>query len=147
MNNFTNGIVAGFVATTILSFLMVMKGVMGIMPALDAIKMLTVMSHDMAGIPESPVVGWGMHFMIGAVLWGGLFAVLNGFIPAEQQRNKGIVFSVIAWLLIMIMVMPMAGAGLFGLKIGMMAPVATLMLHLIFGAVLGSAYGKLGSAQ
>jgi len=147
MNNIINCIVAGFVATTILSFLMVMKGVMELMPDLDAVKMLTVMSHDMAGLPESPVVGWGMHFMIGAVLWGGLFAVLNGLIPAEQQRNKGILFSVIAWLLMMTVVMPMAGAGLLGLKIGMMTPVATLMLHLIFGAVLGSAYDKLDSAH
>ena len=33
--------------------------------------------------------------------------------------------------------MPMAGAGLFGLQLGMMAPVATLMLHIMWGVVLG----------
>ncbi len=36
----------------------------------------------------------------------------------------------------------MAGAGAFGLKMGMMAPVATLMLHWIYGAVLGAIYGS-----
>jgi hypothetical protein len=37
----------------------------------------------------------------------------------------------------------MAGAGLFGVKLGMIAPVMTLILHLIWGAVLGYTYGKL----
>ncbi|MBI5011273.1 MAG: hypothetical protein HZC06_00110 [Methylocystis sp.] len=35
----------------------------------------------------------------------------------------------------------MAGAGLFGINFGAMAPFMTLMLHIIFGAVLGGAYG------
>lgn len=43
--------------------------------------------------------------------------------------------------LLMIIVMPMAGAGLFGLQLGLMAPIATLMLHWIYGAVLGGVYG------
>jgi hypothetical protein len=36
------------------------------------------------------------------------------------------------------MVMPMAGAWLFGMAMGLMAPVMTLVLHVIFGAVLGA---------
>lgn len=43
----------------------------------------------------------------------------------------------------MIMLMPMAGAGLFGMKMGLMAPMMTLVLHLIFGTVLGWCYGRL----
>jgi len=38
----------------------------------------------------------------------------------------------------------MAGAGMFGLGLGMMAPVATLVLHLVFGQLLGRVYGLLG---
>ncbi len=44
----------------------------------------------------------------------------------------------------MLIPMPMAGAGLFGLKLGPMAPVMTLVLHLVWGAVLGAAYARLG---
>ena len=39
--------------------------------------------------------------------------------------------------------MPMAGAGLFGLGLGVMAPIATLMLHWAYGAVMGATYGAL----
>jgi len=42
----------------------------------------------------------------------------------------------------MVMVMPMAGAGLFGMKLGLMAPMMTLALHLIFGAVMGLVFGN-----
>jgi hypothetical protein len=39
--------------------------------------------------------------------------------------------------------MPMAGQGLFGLEIGIMAPIMTAVLHAIYGAVLGGVYGAL----
>jgi hypothetical protein len=37
---------------------------------------------------------------------------------------------------------PLAGHGLFALSLGPQATVATLVLHLIYGAVLGVAYAK-----
>ncbi|HEY6923096.1 MAG TPA: DUF6789 family protein [Steroidobacteraceae bacterium] len=41
----------------------------------------------------------------------------------------------------------MAGAGLFDLKMGLMAPVAALILHWIYGAVLGGLYSTWSSRQ
>ncbi len=35
-----------------------------------------------------------------------------------------------------------AGAGFFGMKMGIMAPMMTLVLHIIFGAVMGLVCGK-----
>ena len=46
--------------------------------------------------------------------------------------------------MMMIVMMPIAGAGLFGQRLGMMTPVVTLVLHLVFGVVLGGVYGLLG---
>ena len=51
--------------------------------------------------------------------------------------------TVCTWLVMMLVLMPMAGAGLFGLRLGTMAPLMTLVLHLIFGIVLGWTYGQL----
>ena len=136
MTRVSKGIFAGFIATIILSLLMMLKAMMGMMPELNVIQMLTQMS----GAP-SPSVGWAMHFMIGSVIWGGLFALLYDRIPGGSALMKGIVFGIAAWLLMMVMVMPMAGAGLFGMNFGMAAPVMTLMLHIIFGMVLGLVYG------
>lgn len=134
--NVLKGVVAGFVATIVLSALMVMKSMMGLMPQLDVITMLTKMLGG-----SSHVVGWIAHFMIGSVVWGGLFAWFNPQLPGQVHWLKGIIFAVGAWLLMMIAVMPMTGAGLLGVHLGMMAPVMTLVLHIIFGAVLGGVYG------
>lgn len=134
MTNLKSGIVAGFAATVVLSVLMVAKGMMGVMPELDVAAMLATM------MGTSIVVGWIAHFMIGTLAWGGGFAILYSAIPGNTAVIKGIVFGIAAWLGMMIVIMPMAGAGLFGMSFGIMAPVMTLVLHLIFGAVLGKVY-------
>jgi hypothetical protein len=135
------GIVAGFVATVVLSAMMVMKQSMGLMPELNPIAMIS----SMAGL-TSPIVGWIGHFVIGTVFWGAGFAILGPYLPGPYWL-RGIVFAIGAWLLMMILVMPMAGAGLFGVALGMMTPVATLLLHIVFGLVLGGVYGLLGGGQ
>ena len=137
------GIFAGFIATVALSALMVLKAKIGMLPQMNAIKMLATMAHGFMGTPLTPVVGWLLHFIIGSVLWGILFAILFDRIPSQTPAIKGLIFATAAWLLMMIMVMPMAGAGFFGIHLGMGAPIATLVLHWVFGAVLGSVYGKL----
>jgi Family of unknown function (DUF6789) len=134
---------AAFVATAVLSLLMFAKGMMGLMPELNVIKMLGGMAHEMMGV-GGPAVGWALHFIIGVLIFGTLFEKLNDKLPGGSQTMKGIAFGVAAWLVMMVAVMPMVGAGMFGkgLGIGMVAPVMTLMLHLIYGAVLGIFYAK-----
>lgn len=141
MNTFTAGMIASFVATVVLSILMMMKTAMGVMPELNIIHMLAGM------VGASAVVGWVAHFVIGTVAWGGGFALLNDKLPGDSQVTKGIAFGVVAWLAMMIVVMPMASAGFFGLSLGIMVPVMTLVLHIIFGAVLGWVYAKLAPAS
>jgi hypothetical protein len=134
MKTITAGLVAGFVATVVLSAMMVAKTMMGVLPELDVAKMLGMM------MGASETIGWLGHFMIGTIAWGGGFALLFNVIPGGSALLKGIVFGIAAWLGMMVMVMPMAGAGLFGMNLGIMAPMMTLVLHIVFGAVLGAVY-------
>ena len=137
MPSVIKGMLAGFAGTVLLSALMVMKSMMGVMPELDIIKMLSTMMSAPAG------AAWIAHFGLGTVVWGGLFSAFNGQIPGSNQITKGIVFGLGAWVMMMLVVMPMAGQGLFGLNLGVMAPVMTAMLHVIFGAVMGWVYAQL----
>ena len=140
MTNTSKGIVAGFAATVVLSMIMVAKGMMGLMPELNVIAMLASMMN------VAPLVGWVIHFMIGVIGWGVGFAIVFKVLPGSSNLTKGINFGVAAWYLMMLVVMPMTGVGLFGLKMGMMAPVMTLTLHAIYGAVLGLVFGRLRNA-
>jgi hypothetical protein len=143
-NRYARAVVAGFVATAVLSVLMLVKGAMGMLPQMNVIHMLAAMAHAHMSLPASPVVGWMAHFFIGTVLWGIGFALLQPVLPGSSAVRKALSFSVLAWLLMMLIPLPMAGAGLFGLKLGPMAPVMTLALHLVWGAVLGAVYDRLG---
>lgn len=133
------GLLAGIAATLVLSLLMLMKTAMGLMPQLDLIGMIS----RMMGAAGTPVVGWAVHFAIGVLGYGILLALLDPRLPGSTHTVRGIVLGVVGWLLMMVMLMPMAGAGLFGLSLDIMAPVMTLVLHIIFGAVLGWTYGRL----
>jgi hypothetical protein len=136
MNLITRGMIAGFFATLVLSTLMVMKAMMGMMPQLNIITMLSAMFGS-----NSPALGWLLHFMIGTVMWGALFALVQERLPGTTLTLRGISFGIAVWLVMMIAVMPMAGAGFFGLHFGIAAPLMTLMLHMVFGATLGASFG------
>ena len=138
--NIKAGMMSGFVATIALSIIMVVKTKMGVMPELNAIKMLA----GMMGAPLS--MGWVAHFMIGTLVWGILFSLLVNKLPGNVLISA-IVFAIGTWLIMMVGPMPMAGEGLFGLNLGMMAPVATLMLHIIWGVVLGLVYKRLATQK
>ena len=137
MKNFLKAMVAGLVATIVLSLLMVMKGAMGIMPQLDLPRMIA----GMMGMPDAPMLGWAVHFFIGVVVYGAALALLDEHLPGDSKMGHGVLLATVGWLMMMVVLMPMAGAGLFGLNLGISAPIMTLMLHLIFGAVLGAYYG------
>ena len=141
MNNLTQGLIAGLIATVVMSAMLLAKNMMGIMPELDIITMLTGM------MKMGDAVSWVAHVVYGTVILGGLYAYLEPSIPGGSHWVKGSVFGVGVWLVMMIVILPMAGAGLFGLSIGFMAPVMTLVVHVIFGAVLGGTFGELVSRK
>ncbi len=146
MQDIRNGMLASLAATIVLSAIMVMKQMAGVMPEMNPIADLAGIAHGLLGVPIVPLVGWVLHFGIGAVVWGTLFAALHPTIPGSNLV-KGLIFSVGAWLLMMCVFLPMAGQGLFGMNAGMIIPVMALMLHLVYGAVLGVTFGKLSTRQ
>ncbi len=137
--HFLKGLVAALAATLVLSALMVMKAMMGLMPQLDLPKMLA----GMVGQPDNLMLGWIVHFMIGTIGYGIAITLVGAKEPGQSNVGRGLLLVTGGWLVMMVAMMPMAGAGLFGMNMGIMAPVMTLVLHLIFGAVLGGVYGAM----
>ena len=81
MKNFPKAMVAGLVATIVLSLLFVMKDAMGIMPQLDLPKMIA----GMMGMPDAPMAGWAVHFFIGVVVYGAALALLDEHLPGDSK--------------------------------------------------------------
>jgi hypothetical protein len=137
MSNALRGMIAGFVATLALGALLLLKGSLDLWPQLNIIRLLMGLGSI------SAAAAWMDHFIVGTVVWGLVFSLFDGVGAKLGHWQKGIIFGVFAWLMMMVLFLPAAGAGLFGNKIGIVAPVVMLGMHLIYGAVLGVTYGLL----
>ncbi len=143
MDNTVKGIGAGFIATVVMSVLMLIKSAMKLMPELDPIATNSGLASRYLGMADTPSTGWGLHFIVGTIIFGIIFGAWNHLVPGKTELGKGLWFGIIVWLLSMIVVSPIAGAGFFGANLGIEAPIATFVLHLIYGAVLGYSYAKM----
>jgi Protein of unknown function (DUF2938). len=137
------GIAAGAIATAVLSALMLAHSSSGLLPALDPLELLM----SAFGIGDQRPLGWIVHFVIGALLWGALFAWVEPRLPGDAHARRGTLFGVLVWLVMMLVIMPLAGAGVFALRIGVPASLVTLLLHVVYGFVLGWTYGKLAPTR
>ena len=72
MGNALKGMIAGFVATLILSGLMLLNSTMGLMPQINIVGMLANLGT------LSTTAAWMDHFIVGVLIWGLLFAVYDG---------------------------------------------------------------------
>ncbi|MDL2399604.1 DUF6789 family protein [Rhizobium mayense] len=135
------GLIAGFTATVVLSILMIAQSSAGLLPQLNPIEDIAHVAGQPAGTILSLLFGWIGHFVLGTIVWGIIYAAIQASLPGTPVV-RGLIFGALAWLAMMIIFMPLAGHGLFALSLGGQAAVATLVLHLVYGAVLGVAYAR-----
>lgn len=133
MTNILIGMLAGLAATMLLSMMMLMKKAMGVMPQLDMIGMISDVTRT------SRALSWVLHFFVGIFFYGVLMSLLAGMLPFASWIT-GLVVGLIGWILASLTFMPAAGKGVFGLKIGPSALVMSMIIHLMFGAILGLLY-------
>ncbi|ANY85007.1 hypothetical protein BB934_43095 (plasmid) [Microvirga ossetica] len=130
MINIGKGIIAGLVAAAVVSATVFLGSLIGVLPAPDPVRVAS-------GIMLSPPgLGWVVHFAVGTFLWGPVFAVVSPVLPSPFWF-KGVTFGMLAWLLMLFVTW---AADPIALPQPSLEPV---LLHLLFGAVLGSLYGTL----
>lgn len=121
-----------------------------------SIPMIVGMASGVAPMPE-PIPKALMTLVCGAALpspllmalsagshlaYGGTFgAVLVRLIP-DAGLWEGLGTGLVLWLGMQLAVLPLLGWGLFGTAITPKIAVATLILHLIYGATLGWGLGR-----
>ncbi|MDN3523615.1 DUF6789 family protein [Halomonas ramblicola] len=137
------GMLAGFVATLVISMILILRLSAGIMPWYNPIEIMNLAAQDLLGTPDARLLGWAIHFVVGTLVWGLLFALLVDHLPGSSDMRRGLLFGLVAWLVVMVTVFPMAGSGMFGMGFGLVAPLSTLLAHVVFGLVIGAMYGRL----
>jgi hypothetical protein len=119
------GVAATIVMTAIMMFVAPLMGV-----HMD-------IAASLAGMMRMPwAVGLVMHMMLGVVAFPVAFAVFAEQVPVSPAL-RGLIFGTLLWLMMEAAVMPMLGAGFFGVNgPGMMGAAAGLMAHLVYGLIL-----------
>jgi hypothetical protein len=102
---------------------------------------------DIAAMLGQILGGWTpgimMHVVNGVVIFPLLYAYLLFSRLPGTPTVKGITWGVVLWAMAQLLVLPMMGAGIFGLNTGgMMSVVASLAGHVIYGALLGGIAGQ-----
>lgn len=119
------GIVAGFVATFALSVL------------LDPIELFAP-----SILPATPPVGWVLHFFVGTVVWGIGFAMLHDYMHGPDWQ-RGLLFALGAWIVVITGAAVLILAGVIAMELTPVMIVATLVVHVLYGVVLGLVYAWL----
>jgi hypothetical protein len=134
MGDVTEGITAGLIATIVITVLLFAQQAAGIAPDFNLISLI-----KSAATGDDTIFAWIFHFVIGVVVWGGLFAVFSPHLPGPHWV-RGLIFGTLTWLAMMLAFLPAAGMPIFALGSGAVIPMGALALNLIFGLVLGEAY-------
>lgn len=140
----------GALATLVMTLIMLTGMGTGVAPMPEPIpkalaELFLGMTIGSVAKPVVMVTGMIAHFAYGAAA-GALFAVL--FLEKSSWRT-GLLWGGILWIIMQIAVLPVIGWGFFGTAITGFPPriaVGTLVLHLVYGGILGWGVGRVETA-
>ncbi len=130
MINIAKGVISGVVASALVAGGIYLASLLGLVQWLDPMRAA-------AGVALHPAsLSWVTYFILGALLWGTVFALLSPVLPGPFWC-KGAAFGVVIWLL----TVAIAQAA----RASMAAPLAPgpIIVHLLLGVLLGLTYGTL----
>ncbi len=132
------GAVWGVGATVVMAAVMIAGVATGVSPMPRPIPVALV-ARTLGMLPMPALLGLGLlaHLSYGA----GAGAVFAG-LTRRASVLTGLVYGVALWLLMDLVWLPYLGWGLFGTSITPAIAVATLGLHLVYGATLGGLLGR-----
>ncbi len=124
----------GVAATLAMSLVMIIGTITGISPMPAPIPAALVTHVLGSGLPKPVVV---LLAAVSHLAYGGIWGAVLASIARPITVGKGLLLGVILWLIMQVVVLPFLGWGAFGMGITPRIAMATLILHLIYGAVLG----------
>jgi hypothetical protein len=84
-------------------------------------------------------------YILGGVLWALLYTVVEPRLGGSPVK-RGVLFAMLPCLVSLVVVMPALGAGFLGLALGAgpLPAIGNVLLHVVYGAILGIVYGPFG---
>lgn len=147
------GVLSGFTATGAMTVVVVFAyGVAGLLGSPNS--QAPTLLRWMWGLANNTVtqrtgtafpIAVGLHFVSG-IGWALVYAAVAEPRLRGPGWRRGLRFSLVPWMLSLGVFLPAVGGGLLGLRLraGPLPILGNLILHLIYGGVLGQVYGPMG---
>lgn len=128
------GALYGFLGTLVMSLIMLLGMGIGMSPIPEPIP-LAIAKGILGSVAKPLLMIFAIitHFGYGA-FWGG---VLYQLVKGKGTLWHGLGWGFLLWIVMEIVVLPLLGWGAFGLFITPKIAIATLVLHLVYGGILG----------
>ncbi|WP_255681468.1 DUF6789 family protein [Natrinema sp. SYSU A 869] len=124
----------GVVATIAMSILMFLAVVSGKSPMSQPIPKAVVAQLFGSDLPKPMLMALAIGLHLG---YGGVFGAVLARIARPVTIRNGLALGIGLWALMQVTFLPFLGWGLFGTAITPEIAVATFVLHLVYGGVLG----------
>lgn len=135
VSQIVGGLVGGIVGSIVLLMLMKMMG--NIMPSPPKLLAKKMLGDENKG---------SMLLMMVMAVWGILYGVIAiGSLGYGITILDGVIFGLAPWLVMGLIMFPMNDYGFFGMSENKMLPMGTLVMHLIYGAVLAVVYSPVAA--
>lgn len=86
-------------------------------------------------------------FLLGGLVWSVLYGLVFEHRLSGPAWRRGLVFALVPWLFSLIVFLPLIGGGLLGMGLGAgpLPMLGNLILHGVYGAVLGAVFATAAS--
>ena len=141
------GIIAGFAATIVMSLLLVISylvtGFIGDENGGTLSRWFYNLSHNelTSGVYDIPIAAFSVNLLAG-LGWAMIYAGLVEPRLKGPGWLRGMLFALVPWILSLVVFFPAVGGGFLGMDLdaGPLPAIGNLVLHLIYGAILGTVY-------
>jgi hypothetical protein len=148
-NHFVLALLAGFVASVamVMAFAaaFVAAVVLGGLPVpLLATWFRGLTSNALIDVAQPNLYAATAIFFVGGVIWALLYGLVFEPRLSGPAWKRGVKFAMVPWLFSLIVFLPVIGGGFLGLGLGAgpLPVVGNLILHVVYGAVLGTVWGS-----
>lgn len=143
------GLLSGFVATGMMTLILLLAYGMAFLVGSDD-PQAPLLLHWLWGLAHNPLVGTAtvalplaivLHFIAG-MAWAVVYAGLVEPYLSGPGWRRGALFSLLPWLVSVLVFLPVMGGGVLGLNLGAgpLPLLGNLLLHLGYGVTLGELY-------
>ncbi len=138
----TRGLLAGLIGAVVATALAnVFLPLAGALIEPSALQSIIVENLAVTGTARAVAVLIALSFQVVATLWGAVYGLVEPRLGG-QSWLRGAVFGLVPLMVSLLVLLPLAGAGLFGLKLGVgpLPLFAEVVRSLVYGLSLGVSY-------